>query len=115
MKMLHVTIQTCRFAEEVRFYEEVVGLKVLRDMRPGRNMVLLADGAEDTCVELIENEEAVYAGNAFLSVGFRTDDVDKMREELLALGYEPTPMREPGPGVKFFFVRDPAGVNVQFM
>ena len=115
MKMVHVTIQTARFAEEVRFYEEIVGLKIQRDMRPGRNMVFLADGPEDTCVELIETPEGLDAGNAFLSVGFRTADAAKKREELIALGMEVTPMREPGPGTRFFFVKDPAGVNVQFM
>ena len=116
MKMQHVTIQTSRFEEEVAFYEKIVGLRIQRDMRPaGRNMVFLADGPEDTCVELIENQEAVYSGNAFLSVGFKTADVEKKRAELLELGYDPTPMREPGPGVRFFFVKDPAGVNVQFI
>ena len=116
MKMQHVTIQTSRFEEEVAFYEQVVGLAVQRDMRPmGRNMVFLSDGPEDTCVELIENPDSADTGNAFLSVGFKCPDVAKKREELLALGYEPTPMREPGPGVCFFFVKDPAGVNVQFI
>ena len=116
MKMLHVTIQTRFFEEEVRFYEQIVGLTVQRDMRPmGRNMVFLADAPGDTCVELIEAPEGADAGNAWLSVGFKTDDVVKKREELLALGYEATPMREPAPGTRFFFVKDPAGVNVQFM
>jgi len=116
MKMLHVTIQTKYFEETVRFYQEIAGLAIQRDMRPmGRNMVFLADGKDDTKVEIIERPDADNAGNRFLSIGFLTEDVQKKREELAALGYEVTEMVQPSPGVQFFFVKDPAGVMVQFM
>ena len=115
MKMLHVTIQTARFDEELAFYRDIAGLTVRRDARPGRDMVFLSDAEGDTEIEIIRSEESLYAGNAFLSVGFKTAGVEAFRAELEAKGYEPGPMVTPGPGVAFFFVRDPAGVNVQFM
>ena len=115
MKMEHVTIQTAKFEEEVAFYRDIVGLTIRRDMRPGRNMVFLSDSEGDTCMEIIENAGSDDAGNAFLSVGFRTPDPEALYAELEGKGLEPTPMVAPGPGVKFFFVRDPAGVNVQFI
>lgn len=116
MKMLHVTIRTEKFEEELKFYEEVVGLTVANDMRPmGRNMVFLSNGEGETQIEIIETPEAADAGNEFLSVGFLTEDVESKRKELVAAGYEATPMVSPAPQVKFFFVKDPAGVNVQFM
>ena len=43
MKMLHVTVQTARFEEEIAFYRDIVGLTIRRDARPGRNMVFLSD------------------------------------------------------------------------
>ena len=115
MKMLHVTIQTARFDEELAFYRDVAGLTIRRDARPGRDMVFLSDAEGDTEIEIIKTEDALYSGNAFLSVGFRTADVEAFRAEMEAKGYAPTPMVRPGPGVAFFFVRDPAGANVQFM
>lgn len=116
MKMLHVTIQTNKFEEEIKFYEEQVGLVMQRDMRPmGRNMVFLANGEGETQIEIIENAEGANAGNQFLSVGFKSEDVNKKYEEMKAIGFEVTPMICPAPGVKFFFVTDPAGVRVQFM
>ena len=115
MKMLHVTIQTAKFEEELKFYEEIAGLTIQRDMRPMRNMAFLANGEGETCVEIIENEESQDAGNAFLSIGFKSEDVEAKRAELEEKGLAPTPMISPAPGVKFFFVKDPAGVNVQFM
>ena len=115
MKMQHVTIQTAHFEEEIAFYRDVVGLTIRRDARPGRNMVFLSDAEGDTCMEIIENAEGRDAGNAFLSVGFYSQDVEALRSELESKGMHPTPMVTPGPQVKFFFVRDPAGVNVQFI
>ena len=115
MKMLHVTIQTKFFQDEMDFFLKHVGLKIERDMRPfGRNMVFLNNGEGETCIEIIENDSD-FAGNENLSVGFLTEDIEKKREELIADGYEPTPMITPAPNVKFFFVTDPAGVKIQFM
>ena len=116
MKMLHVTIQTKAFEEEIRFYQEIAGLTIDRDLREaGRDLVFLNNGEGETCIEIIRNEDADDAGNQFLSVGFKAEDVEKKREELEALGLSPTPMISPNPSVKFFYVKDPAGVRVQFI
>ena len=116
MKLLHVTIQTSKFEEEIKFYQINVGLQIQRDLRPaGKQIVFLADGNDETCVEIIENPEADAAGNEYISIGFKTQDVEAKREEFENLGYNPTPMFSPMPKVKFFYVKDPAGVKVQFM
>ena len=115
MKMLHVTIQTARFDEEIAFYRDIVGLTIRRDARPGRNMVFLSDAAGDAEIEIIADPAADDAGNAHLSVGFRSGGAEALRQALEAKGYAPTPMVSPNPSVKFFFVKDPAGVTVQFM
>ena len=114
-KLLHITIQTNRFEEEIEFYETVAGLTLQQDMRPKKDLVFLANAEGDTCVEVLRNLEAAQSGNPNLSIGFQTDDVAAKREELAAAGYEVTPMISPMPGVQFFFVKDPAGVNVQFI
>ena len=115
MKLLHVTIQTNKFESEIEFYEKEAGLVLQRDMRPAKDLVFLANGEGETCVEVIRNPEADDSGNQNLSIGFKTDDVEKKREELAAAGYDVTPMISPMPEVKFFFVTDPAGVRVQFI
>ena len=116
MRMLHVTIQTDKFQEELKFYQEIVGLQIIRDMRPlGRDMVFLANVQGDTEIEIIGNPDAVNAGNEYLSIGFQTENAAAMREELISKGLEATPMISPNPQVRFFFVTDPAGVRVQFM
>jgi lactoylglutathione lyase len=77
--------------------------------------VFLANSEGETCVEVIDNPEAENSGNANLSIGFHAEDVEALREQLQQEGLSPTPMITPVPGVRFFFVKDPAGVNVQFI
>ena len=100
----------------MNFYLEIVGLKIIRDMRTaGRNMVFLADEGGDTEIEIIEKQDADSAGNENLSIGFKTDDAVAKYAELASKGLSVSGMIQPNPHVKFFFIKDPAGVNVQFM
>lgn len=116
MKLVHVTIQTASFEDEIRFYQEHAGLKIVSDMRnAGRNMVFLSNEDNETSIEIIENKDAHNSGNTYLSVGFRTENPESKREELIACGYTVTPIIKPVPGVEFFFTEDPAGVKVQFI
>lgn len=116
MKLLHVTIQTSKFEDEINFYQTFAGLKIQNDMRPlGKPIVFLGETADCTCVEIIYNPEADSAGNKYLSIGFETDYVETKRDEFERQGYEPTPLLSPAPNVKFFYVNDPAGVKVQFL
>ena len=88
MKMPHVTIQTEKFEAEVQFYLSIVGLKMITDMRPmGMQMVFLADNEGDTEIEIIENPEAKPIETEFLSIGFKTDNIEKKYDELKALGF----------------------------
>ena len=87
MKMLHVTIQTEKFEAEVQFYLNIVGLKMITDMRPmGMQMVFLADNEGDTEIEIIENPEAKPIETEFLSIGFKTDNIEKKYDEFKSLG-----------------------------
>ncbi len=116
MKLNHITIQTEAFEKEVDFYQKYVGLTIRRDMRHmGRNMVFLSNEVGDTEIEIIENPEVNNAGSENLSVGFHADDLDALHEVLSGDGFFPTSFVSPMPQVRFFFVKDPAGVNVQFI
>ena len=116
MKMLQVTIRTSKFAEELAFYRDIVGLKIVRDLREkGRAIVFLADVEGDTCIEIIDTPGGDDASNWLLSIGFDSGDVEKMREKLIETGMEVSPIESPVPYVRFFFVKDPAGVTIQFM
>lgn len=116
MKIAHVTIQTTAFEQEIEFYEKYAQLAVQKDMRPmGKGIVFLAQEDGDTELEIIENKAAESAGNENFSIGFHVENLEALHLCLISDGFQPTAMISPMPQVRFFFVKDPAGVNVQFL
>lgn len=84
MKMVHITINTADLEKSLAFYQNIIGLKIRTDMRQlsGMPIVFLEDGADSTCVELIENKEQPYNGSG-LSIGFHVDDPDGVRIQFI--------------------------------
>ena len=72
MKMKHITISTAKLQESVNFYEAFCGLTVQRKIeQPGHNIVFLANGEGETCVELIlEKEEGKIPSLICLPVSY---------------------------------------------
>ena len=116
MKMRHVTIHSSRIEESVAFYEEIAGLTVQRDLRGNGPMdiVFLADGEEDTCIELIGDREESFRGSG-ISIGFAVSDLEGWHQKLSERHLNPTQIIRPNPSTAFFLVDDPNGVLVQFI
>ena len=115
MKMVHVTIRTVNFDEEIKFYEDFTELVINQDMRPAFDLVFLAHIDGGTRVEIIRDPEANDSGNENLSIGFATTDAEGLRQDFMERGLDCTRIISPNPHVKFFYVTDPAGVKVQFI
>lgn len=113
MKMSHVTINCTDIEKTMAFYEDVVGLKVMRRI-PVPNIVFLADEEGLTEVELVDAPGNGYKGTG-ISIGFHVDDPVGFREDLSNRGLKVTPIIEAGPVTRFFFVEDPEGLQVQFI
>jgi len=111
MKMLQVTLHTDNMEESVRFYSEVVGLKVQKTIAD--QIVFMADSRDDTLIELISSDDVDYV-NGDISVGFKCSDPVKIRAKLINNGYEPTDIISPEESVEFFFLKDPNGLRIQF-
>lgn len=117
MKFCWVTLNVKNMADSLRFYEEIVGLKVARrkNPMPGTEIVFLGEG--ETQVELIRNERnntPEYGKD--ISLGFVTASVDREVERLKAAGI--TAIQgpfQPDPSVKFIYITDPNGVKIQFV
>lgn len=116
MKLLHITIETYHFTEEVNFYKTHAGLNIQQELDLGdKRIAFLSSGESEVSIEIIKNKEAKDAKREHLSIGFKAENLEEKREELLSEGFEVTPILSPIEGVKFFFVTDPAGVSVQFL
>lgn len=116
MDLSHITIMTKKLEESIRFYQEAAGLHLIRDMRGkgSRNIVFLSDDKENFAVELVEECEDLYQVKG-ISIGFRTENLERKKTELEKAGISTGPVIAPNPVTRFFFVQDPNGVNIQFI
>ena len=116
MKFCWCTITVEDMEESLAFYRDIVGLPVSRRFsdRPEADICFLGDG--ETKVELICEEGRTAADNpAGISLGFSVESLDAMMAFLheKEIEIESGPF-QPNPHIKFFFVKDPNGVTVQF-
>ncbi len=117
MKFLWVTLSVSNMEESLKFYQEIVGLPVTRrfSSEGSGDIAFLGDG--ETKLELIAypNKTENHYGKE-MSIGFEVESVEKkiqfIHEKGLAVESGPF---EPNPHVRFFFVKDPNGITVQFV
>lgn len=116
MKIVHATIFANNIDQSVQFYQDVIGLSVIRDMRDGDHKVcFLNDGTQDFCLEIAQgNDDMHYAGEG-ISLGVHCDDLDKERIRLTDIGISVGEEISPNPHVRFFFIADPDGFQIQFV
>ena len=117
MNIGFLTIHVRDIAASIDFYEKILGMKVTRRFSPGPGMeiVFLSDGSGGT-VEFIRSEnDKMYSGEG-LSLGFYTDDMDKIIAHLKAhnvpvlSGPAVTP-----DGTKLLSARDINGLELGFV
>lgn len=117
MKFSWVTVTVNNMDESIKFYTEIVGLKVdsRRPTGPEVELAFLGDG--ETKLELIcrKSYNAVIIGED-ISLGFEIKSVDTMmailKEKGMAIHSGPF---QPNPHIKFFFITDPNGLRIQFI
>ena len=117
MKFCWCTVGVRDMAASLKFYQEVVGLPVSRRFAAGPGMEICFLGEGETKVELIcgANHKAPVNPEG-ISLGFEVKSVDEMikliKEKGLAVAGGPF---QPDPRIKFFYVKDPDGVSIQFV
>ena len=119
MSYLWTTIKVKDLEESIKFYQEIVGLKLQRSFEagPGREIAFLAAAEGETEVELIDDQakESVDVGQD-ISLGFEIDSVTEKIEFLKekGIGIESGPIA-PNSEIEFFYVLDPNGIKIQFV
>lgn len=117
MKFCWCTITVSNMEESLRFYKEVVGLSVNRRFAAGPGVEISFLGDEETKIELIYDTTHKLGNNVQgISLGFEVESVDEMIKLIKEKGLEVDdgPF-QPNPHMKFFFVKDPNGVSIQFV
>ena len=115
MKFHHISLRVKNFENSLKFYTELVGLKVAQQFSAGGgNVAYLCDSEGDTEVELIAMPEGQTFEGKGMFLCFATDNLEIVHEKAVSLGMNPSDIRQPEPDAKYFYVYDPDGVSVQF-
>ena len=116
MKFLWTTILVNNMDESLKFYEEIVGIKLVDRFPAGPGMEISFLGEGETKVELIcnENLKKLDAGSR-VTLGFKVESlvekINFIKEKGINIITGPV---QPNPSIKYFIIRDPNGVKIQF-
>ncbi len=124
MKYLHTMIRVKNLEESIRFYSELLGMKVIshEDFPEGEfTLVFLSygDSKNDPCIELTYNygKTDYVMGDQWGHIALGTPDIYKTCERLKKAGVNV--VREPGPmkhgTTVIAFVEDPNGYKIEFI
>jgi lactoylglutathione lyase len=117
MKLSHVTLMVKNLEESLKFYQEIVGLKVDKRFQAGPETEIVFLGEGETKVELIHHKATTNVDiGKDLSLGFEVDCLDTMIQFVKSKGQELNGgIIQPNPHVRFFYLLDPNGVKIQFL
>lgn len=117
MKFSFATLHVKDLEDSIRFYEQVIGLKLMRRFPGGPNteIAFLADGPAE--LELICDRAVAAPGcGEWPSLGFSTDDLDQAMADMKAKGVTiVSGPFQPNPATRFFFIKDPDGLNLEII
>lgn len=124
MRLLHTMIRVGDLEKSLRFYTEVLGMKLLRrkDYPDGKftlAFVGYGDESEHAVIELTYNwgVDKYELGNAFGHIAIGVKDIYKTCEEIKGRGGKV--VREPGPmkhgATVIAFVEDPDGYRLELI
>jgi len=118
MKFLWTTINVKNIDESIAFYTDVTELNVLNRFSPAPNMeiVFLGNGIEnETLVELIYNKSMTNVSfTDFVTLGFEVSSLGGIMKKITEKNIEIIGEIVETPSFKFFCIKDPNGVNIQF-
>ena len=124
MRMLHTMLRVGNLEESIKFYCDVLGMKLLRQKDyPGGKFTLAfvgyGDESDNTVIELTYNwgVEEYNLGNAYGHIALGVDDIYSTCDKIKSLGGKVS--REPGPmkhgSTVIAFVEDPNGYKIELI
>ncbi|AGA67881.1 putative ring-cleavage extradiol dioxygenase [Desulfitobacterium dichloroeliminans LMG P-21439] len=118
MDFCWITLHVRNLEESIKFYHELLGLKIAQRFKAGEDTEIAFLGEMDKPkIELLHNKkDDVVAQAAGLSIGFQVDSLDKAMEYLKEknIPIKSGPI-SPSPKTRFIFIEDPNGIVVQIV
>ena len=122
MKFLHTMIRVADINKSLKFYQDLLGLKVSRTKElKDATLYFLTDEKGCCEIELTYNHtlpDGGYShGNYFGHLAFETHDMDKFTEKLKNYGweYDRAPFQITENSSKIAFIKDPDGINIELI
>jgi len=117
MKFCWCTIMVQNMEDSLKFYQEIVGLSISSRFAEEPEMEISFLGDAETKVELIYTPNNKTKNNIEgISLGFEIESVNEKIKFINEKGLEVDSWPyQPNPHIKFFYVKDPNGVSIQFV
>ena len=122
MKFLHTMIRVKDIDASLKFYTELLNMKLNKKKRLDDCELYFLNDEDGTCqIELTYNDETPKEGytngSAFGHFAFSVDSLEKFTEKLHNLGYEYLyePFDLNGKGTKIAFIKDPDGNEIEMI
>lgn len=116
MKFKWTTIQVTNLENSLKFYTDVLGMRVDRVIEGGNHSIVMIGEDKDAKIELIPISTASREnlGNG-VSIGIAFKNLDDLVEKLKSQGLHVVGPITPMPEIRFFFVNDPDGYTIQLL
>lgn len=116
MKMNYITIMVRNMQKTIAFYENLVGLQVIRQFNPGPGEIAFLSNKEgETMLEFIEFEDVEKVQTKGMVMSYLSEEpLEKLHSKAVSLGYNPTEIIDQKPKPKYFRVLDPDGITIEF-
>lgn len=117
MNFCWITLRVTDMEESLKFYHEILGLPIAsRHGGPDMEIVMLGEEDKPKIELLYDKNSKVSIQVAGLSIGIEVKSLDEalnyVKEKGIPLFREPF---SPTPNVRFFFIKDPNGIEVQLV
>lgn len=118
MNFCWITLNVNNMEESLKFYNEIIGLKITERFNLGVEMEIAMLGENDgTKIELIYNKNKnVSVHSEGISIGFEVksldDTIELLKNKKISIKRGPI---SPIPSSRFFFIDDPNGIEIQIV
>lgn len=118
MNFCWITLKVKNIQESLKFYNELLGIEIFKRFSPNPGVdIAMIGGKDGPKIELIcgegNNPQIQSRG---ISIGFQVKSLDEtmkyMKEKGISIKSGPV---SPSAGVRFFFIEDPDGVEIQIV
>lgn len=117
MKYLWTTINVKNLDESIAFYSDLLDLKVIQRFPAGQGEIaFMGNGIDnETLVELFADTNKNHVNfSEYISIGFAVDSIEIMLDTVNTKNIPIHNGPFETPAFKFFTIKDPNGLNVQF-